>query len=624
MVNPVKKAVKKGIDIGVYSLLSEKQRKAIGDALPEKQKKMLQKLISGGKRSAEKDKLKQLKFHLYNLGFETRALEDLENFYQTTENPTLKREIAWEIALWHMNQNTKEGARKALPYIKRAVRGETNRDKLRKLAIITAECCDILHLHETGKKLINRALRMDEHPDLYLAKVNHETNIVDKLQWINKVMDTYNLQPVTFLDQGSPTYDDLWMESTLQEQKLGPKVSVIVPAYNAGEGLRTAIESILLQTWGNLEVLVVDDHSTDNTAEIVKEFMDKDSRVKLLQTPQNSGPYVARNVALREATGEFVTINDSDDWSHAQKIEIQVSHLIKNPRVIANTSEHARLTEDLKFYRRGTPGKYIFPNMSSIMFRREPVVRKIGYWDSVRFAADGEFKRRIIRVFGKRKYVDLKTGPLSLPRQTTASLTGSSAFGYNGHFKGVRKHYVSMLENYHDKNDFLYYPMDQVKRPFPVPEPMWPNREEKIDGKREFDLVIVADFRYDYIAIPIANELHRLKKKYNQIGLVQMYNYDLTQKDKMQPSILEQLDEKQVQFIVYGEKVETEYLVIYQSDILSPKQSFIPTIESTHTFVKTEDQGETAESVEDYFDVNHIIYLNRPISEMVETVDEGE
>lgn len=585
---------------------------------------MLQKLISGGKRSAEKEKMKQLKYHLYNLGFETKALEDFENFYQTTESISLKREIAWEIALWHMDRNTAEGAKKALPYIKRAVRGETNPDKLRKLAIITAECCDLLHAQNTGKNVIDQALRMKEHPDLYLAKVNHETNIGDKLSLMNKVMDLYDLERITFLDQEEPTYDDLWMESTLLTQRLGPKVSVIIPAYNAGEGLRTAIESILLQTWGNLEVLVVDDHSTDNTVEVVKDFMEKDSRVKLLQTPQNSGPYVARNIALREATGDFVTINDSDDWSHAQKIEIQVNHLIKNPRVIANTSEHARLTEDLTFYRRGTPGKYIFPNMSSIMFRREPVLQKIGYWDSVRFAADGEFKRRIIQVFGKRKYVDLKTGPLSLPRQTTASLTGSSAFGYNGHFKGVRKHYVGMLENYHANNNFLYYPMNQYKRPFPVPEPMWPNKEEKVDGKRPFNVIIVADFRYDYIAIPIANELQQLKKKFNRIGLVQMYNYDLSKKDQLQPSILEQLDEEHVQFIVYGEKIDTNYLVIYQSDILSPKQKFIPAIHSTQTFVKAESQGDTAESVEEYFDVNHIIYMNRPIAEMIEMVDEGE
>ena len=129
-----------------------------------------------------------------------------------------------------------------------------------------------------------------------------------------------------------------------------------------------------------------------------------------------------------------------------------------NDKVIANTSEHARLTEDLTLYRRGTPGKYIFPNMSSIMFRKKEVLDKIGYWDSVRFAADGEFKRRLIKAFGQKSYVDLKSGPLSLPRQSVSSLTGSSAFGYDGFFMGVRKEYVESLEHYHDSADSLYYP----------------------------------------------------------------------------------------------------------------------------------------------------------------------
>src|SRR5690625_2653718 len=88
---------------------------------------------------------------------------------------------------------------------------------------------------------------------------------------------------------------------------------------------------------------------------------------------------------------------------------------------IANTYEHARLTEDLKIYRSGTSGIYIFPNMSSTMFRREPVLKELGSWDSVRFAADGEFKRRLLRVFGKQSFVDLPTGPLSLPRQSASS-----------------------------------------------------------------------------------------------------------------------------------------------------------------------------------------------------------
>src|SRR5699024_11167570 len=146
-----------------------------------------------------------------------------------------------------------------------------------------------------------------------------------------------------------------------------------------------AIESIVKQTWQNLELLIVDDCSTDDTLEIAESYAKKDKRIKVFSTPENSGPYIARNIALGEATGDFITVNDADDWSHEKKLEIQVNHLRANPTVIANTSAHARLTEQLTLYRRGTPGRYIFPNMSSIMFRREEVVEKLGYWDSVRF-----------------------------------------------------------------------------------------------------------------------------------------------------------------------------------------------------------------------------------------------
>src|SRR5699024_3730700 len=151
----------------------------------------------------------------------------------------------------------------------------------------------------------------------------------------------------------------------------------------------------------------------------------------------NSGPYVARNIALKAAQGEFVTDNDADDWSHREKLAVQAAHLLESPQVIANTTELARLTSDFIFHRRVTRGKYIFSNMSSLLFRRKEVVERIGYWDEVRFAADGEFKRRLVQEFGKNAIVDLRTGPLSLPEQSRGSLTGSSAFGYAGFFMGA-------------------------------------------------------------------------------------------------------------------------------------------------------------------------------------------
>ncbi len=145
-------------------------------------------------------------------------------------------------------------------------------------------------------------------------------------------------------------------------------MTVIIPAYNVEHVIRSSLDSVLAQTWTNLEIIVVDDCSTDTTVEIVKTYVQRDARVQLIRTETNSGPYVARNLALSQATGDFVTVNDADDWSHPKKIETQVQHLIENPSVIANTSQQARATESLRFYRRGKPGEYIFANLSSLMF----------------------------------------------------------------------------------------------------------------------------------------------------------------------------------------------------------------------------------------------------------------
>ncbi|QKY71719.1 glycosyltransferase family 2 protein [Lentibacillus sp. CBA3610] len=377
----------------------------------------------------------------------------------------------------------------------------------------------------------------------------------------------------------SITYDDLTTKPLNKKIESGPKVSVILPAYNAEDGISTAINSILSQTWQNIELLVVDDCSSDQTKDVVRAHMKRDSRITLMSTPENSGPYVARNIALKAATGDYVTINDSDDWSHAEKIEIQAKHLQNNKKIIANTSEHARLTEDLTFYRRGTPGHYIFSNMSSLMFRRKPVLKKLGYWDSVRFAADGEFKRRLINVFGKQTIVDLKTGPLSLPRQSVASLTGSSAFGYSGFFKGVRKEYVESFEYYHKQADSLYYPASQPNRLFPVPEPMWTNREPKHNGNRHFDIVVAADFRLptDQLQETISGI-----RAHNEIGLrtglVQMAEYNFSTARTVNADVRKLIDGKNVQMLVYGESITCDILLIKNPSILQEKQHYIPDI----------------------------------------------
>ncbi|WP_077600826.1 glycosyltransferase family 2 protein [Oceanobacillus sojae] len=572
MAGVIKKIVAEPVDWFIYSVLGEKQRKYLLNILNNQQKDAIKRVLLG-KKEAERQRLKQIKYHLYNLGFIEKGLADLEAYLQQANDPYLKRKVAWEKVLWHANQYNEKDAAIALKYLPLVQEGILQPDQQRRIAIIKAELLDETGESEKARRVLLSVLKSAEHADTYLALANLETDINDRFVYINKAFSLYHLDNIATDETGQ--YDRLYTIKTHEDIEDAPLISVIVPAYNAGDGIRVAIESILEQTWQHIELIIVDDHSPDNTLEIVQEYAKKDSRIKVLQTPQNSGPYIARNIALQAASGEFVTVNDSDDWSHASKLEIQAKHLMANKEVVANTSEHARITEDMKLYRRGTPGKYIFPNMSSIMFRRKPVLEKVGYWDSVRFAADGEFKRRLLKKFGTKAYVDLASGPLSLPRQAVTSLTGSSAFGYNGFFMGVRKEYVESLENYHQTTDDLRYNYPMTIRPYPVPEPMWPVREEKADGIRKFDLIIASDFRaFNEADWQVFNDC--LQVQAHRIGLVQINAYDFALPKKIEETIRQKLDGIHLQMLVYGEKIAAERAVCIKPTVYQYEQKYLP------------------------------------------------
>jgi glycosyltransferase involved in cell wall biosynthesis len=102
------------------------------------------------------------------------------------------------------------------------------------------------------------------------------------------------------------------------------RVSVIVPAYNAASTVERTITSALNQTYSDLEVLVVDDGSTDETAVLVRRIADMDRRIRLLQKA-NGGLVSARNYAIAHATGEFIAPLDADDLWHPEKIKKQVA-----------------------------------------------------------------------------------------------------------------------------------------------------------------------------------------------------------------------------------------------------------------------------------------------------------
>lgn len=116
---------------------------------------------------------------------------------------------------------------------------------------------------------------------------------------------------------------------------MNPLVSVIIGAYNTESYISQAIQSVLSQTINNIEIIVVDDASTDRTAEVAKSFTDQ--RVRVLVNEQNLGASGARNRALKAAEGEWVAVLDSDDWYAPERLEklLQVANS-ENADIVAD------------------------------------------------------------------------------------------------------------------------------------------------------------------------------------------------------------------------------------------------------------------------------------------------
>ena len=93
----------------------------------------------------------------------------------------------------------------------------------------------------------------------------------------------------------------------------GPKISVIAPVYNAAKYLPNCIKSLLLQTYDTLEIIAVNNGSTDNSLSILEEFANKDKRIKIVNHPHNQGLSITRNTGMKHATGEYVSFLDADD-----------------------------------------------------------------------------------------------------------------------------------------------------------------------------------------------------------------------------------------------------------------------------------------------------------------------
>lgn len=114
-------------------------------------------------------------------------------------------------------------------------------------------------------------------------------------------------------------------------------ISVILPVYNVSKYLPECMDSIINQTYSNLEIICVNDCSTDNSLEILEQYAGKDSRIKIINNPKNIGAGLSRNTGLMKANGEFVHFLDPDDWLELNAYEIITKYITDCPDAVRFT-----------------------------------------------------------------------------------------------------------------------------------------------------------------------------------------------------------------------------------------------------------------------------------------------
>lgn len=153
-----------------------------------------------------------------------------------------------------------------------------------------------------------------------------------------------------------------------------PLVSILIPCFNAELYLHEAIDSIINQTYKNLEILLIDDGSSDSTAHIIKEFASKDSRICFIANDRNLGLIRTLNLGIERASGAFIARMDADDISELSRIEKIIENFNLNPELDIVSAGYYYLSEDGKRKRVIYPKAIHSPALTFISFFSIPVV----------------------------------------------------------------------------------------------------------------------------------------------------------------------------------------------------------------------------------------------------------
>ncbi|MDR1614145.1 MAG: glycosyltransferase [Campylobacteraceae bacterium] len=310
--------------------------------------------------------------------------------------------------------------------------------------------------------------------ELYLLKSNiSAASPKEQLHALNSFLASYDLSGVSLIDSkksvSAANIKCNSLRNAACSEKM-PLVSILVTTYNTSSYIKSSLASLLSQTYKNLEIIVVDDKSTDDTLSKIKDISAHDSRIKIIANSVNTGTFAAKTLALQQASGEFIICHDSDDFAHSEWIARQVKPLLENRKLIGSVSQWIRVSDEGKYWvQKICPLSRL--NRTSLLFRKS-VLENTSSWDIVRTGADSEFHARLKLVFGKNaiKYIKL---PLTIGAYREDSLTTSHSYGYdkNGISSARLKYWEAWMRWHIDCLKKGRKPtIPQHERPFPAPK----------------------------------------------------------------------------------------------------------------------------------------------------------
>jgi FkbM family methyltransferase len=525
-------------------------------------------------------------------GYAEYALATLEERKRLKRVGLSAREsAAWSLVRWHYVHEDYPRAMENIEFTRSMVKNPH-----RRLALAEAQCLIHLGRPEEADACLAHALRTWPEKEfdhlllrstvIRMLELKHgaalELAEAKQLEAINELYNRVGMTPITKRDPAQPlTISNIISEATAKPGDQEKKVSVIVPAFNAQASIEWVIDGLVRQTWRNLEIIVVDDLSSDATCAIVEQMAARDPRIRLIRKSVNEGAYATRNAGAREATGHYITVHDSDDWSHPQKIEMQVQELAAQPEKVAVTSHWVRVGDSLDIVGPWVPRGSLFDvNFSSLLFERR-LLETMGPWDAVKISGDAEFFYRMRALYGEDCVLKLSSRyllSLSLARED--SLTRSKATHLRSLFYGLRWNYrdayLAWSSCLRPGDDPLVVDADSGRRRFPVPLGCRPNRTES----KPYDLVVISDF--GELEEPAAAAMACIEaacREGQRTAVFHWRKYERPARVPLRPAFYSVVLENDSDILSPGDQIVADLVMVFDASILDHRIDPVPSIE---------------------------------------------